>query len=205
MEESCIVKLYVEDGKSLREIAKIFDTNHHKIKKILDKNNIELSKRKKKHLSQQHKSNISKSHIARTKYTKGFKQKKITVYRNMIAKLRYDIEESWILQFNDIEKLKYLNRSISKSRVSQTFTTEKYKNFIKKFYYDEKFNQYYQKWIETNDNWIKPSLDHIVPLSKGGSNEIENYQYLTWFANRAKVNMTNQEWIQIKENINVYI
>lgn len=205
MDESIILQLYVEDGKSLRDIAKVFNTNHHKIKKILNKHNVELSKRKTRSFSEEHKRKISESHSKRTKYTKGYKQKKITVYRNMIAKLRYDIEESWITQFQDIEKLKYLNRSITKSRISKTFNTIDYKNFVEKFYYDEKFNEYYAKWIETNDTWIKPSLDHITPISKGGKNEISNYQYLTWFANRAKVNMSEQEWNQIKIKINDYI
>ncbi len=205
MEESIILQLYVEDGKSLRDIAKTFNTNHHKIKKILNEHNIELSKRKTRFFSEEHKRKIAESHIARTNYTKGYKQKKITVYRNMISKLRYEIDESWIFQFNDIDKLKYLNRSISKSRVSETFTTENYKNFIEKFYYDEKFNEYYAKWLETNDNWIKPSLDHVVPISKGGNSELSNFQYLTWFANHAKINMSHQEWNGIKSNINDYI
>ncbi len=205
MDESIILQLYVEDGKSLRDIAKIFNTNHHKIKKILNEHNVELSKRKTRSFSEEHKRKISESHSKRTKYTKGYKQKKITVYRNMISKLRYDIEESWITQFQDIEKLKYLNRSITKSRISKTFNTIDYKNFVEKFYYDEKFNEYYTKWIETNDTWIKPSLDHITPISKGGKNEISNYQYLTWFANHAKVNMSEQEWNQIKTKINDYI
>lgn len=205
MDESIILQLYVEDGKSLRDIAKTFNTNHHKIKKILNEHNVELSKRKTRSFSEEHKRKISESHSKRTKYTKGYKQKKITVYRNMISKLRYDIEESWITQFQDIEKLKYLNRSITKSRISKTFNTIDYKNFVEKFYYDEKFNEYYAKWIETNDIWIKPSLDHITPISKGGKNEISNYQYLTWFANRAKVNMSEQEWNQIKIKINDYI
>jgi 5-methylcytosine-specific restriction endonuclease McrA len=74
-----------------------------------------------------------------------------------------------------------------------------------KFYYDEKFNEYYAKWLETNDNWIKPSLDHVVPISKGGNSELSNFQYLTWFANHAKINMSHQEWNGIKSNINDYI
>lgn len=205
IDETLVVELYVQDGKSLRSIAKELKTNHHAIKRILDRNNIKLFKRKKRELSNDHKKKISKSHDNRVSYPKGYKQKKITVYRNMIAKLQYEIDERWILQFDDIEKLKYLNRSVIKATRGSKWTTLDYKKFIEVFYHDESFNFYYEKWMITKDPWMKPSLDHIIPISKGGTSEIENLQFLTWFANRAKVDMTNEQWEKLKLNINDYI
>jgi len=46
MNEKDIVELYTKNNKSLRQIAKIYDVDHHQIKRILLKNNIKISKRK---------------------------------------------------------------------------------------------------------------------------------------------------------------
>lgn len=50
----------------------------------------------------------------------------------------------------------------------------------------------------------RPSLDHIVPKAKGGTNDLENLQFLSWFENRCKNDMTQLEWDEIKKNINKY-
>lgn len=57
----------------------------------------------------------------------------------------------------------------------------------------------YQKWIDSNkDRWAIPSLDYMQPISKGESWELSNLQILTWFENRAKCDMTNDEWQEFK-------
>ena len=48
-------------------------------------------------------------------------------------------------------------------------------------------------------NYAKPSLDHIIPLSKGGTWEFDNLQILSWVENRAKYNFMPQEWEYIKK------
>ena len=40
--------------------------------------------------------------------------------------------------------------------------------------------------------------------SKGGKNSLDNLQFLTWFENRCKNNMTQKEWDKLKQNINNY-
>jgi len=50
-------------------------------------------------------------------------------------------------------------------------------------------------WLENNKNkWWYPSVDHIIPTSRGGQGTLENIQFLTWFENRAKADMTGEEW-----------
>ena len=43
-----------------------------------------------------------------------------------------------------------------------------------------------------------------MPKSKGGTNDLKNLQFLTWFENRSKNNMTQNEWNKLKLNIGEY-
>ena len=54
------------------------------------------------------------------------------------------------------------------------------------------------------EKYKKPSLDHIVPKSKGGTNDIENLQFLSWFENRCKNDMSKEDWNNLKLNIQEY-
>ena len=67
-------------------------------------------------------------------------------------------------------------------------------------YNDKQFNEVYDTYIKENMvNYAKPSLDHIIPLSKGGTWEFDNLQILSWVENRAKYNFMPQEWEYIKK------
>lgn len=45
------------------------------------------------------------------------------------------------------------------------------------------------------------SLDHRIPVSKGGSNTIDNIQLVTHEANRAKNTMTNDEFAAMCKSV----
>lgn len=126
--------------------------------------------------------------------------------KNMKAHLRYEVSIEWLQQFPDIKKLSYLNHAITRKRDCDGFTTEIYMAYIEKFYAEVKFNLLYSRWLETRDKWIKPSLDHIVSKSGGGSlTSLDNLQFISWLENRAKVNIPPIEWEDIKLRIGDYL
>lgn len=209
MDEHKIIELYTIEKMTLRMVAKEMGTDHHRIKRILVKNGIKITRkgRIRKPFTDEHKAKISKATKGRrgtaTKgrrpWSKGKKMSKELVLKNMIGHIKYDVDLEFYQQFDDVEKLKCLNKMLTRKRVSKHFDTEKYKSFITKFYDDEQFNAVYQKWINSNkDRWTKPSLDHLQPICKGGSYELDNLQVLTWFENRTKCDMTNDEWQEFK-------
>ena len=72
----------------------------------------------------------------------------------MVGHIKYDVDVEFYSEFEDIEKVKCLNRMLARERVSKHFNTEKYIAFIKKFYYDEQFNKVYNTWITNGkDKW----------------------------------------------------
>lgn len=79
------------------------------------------------------------------------------------------------------------------------------KRWTNKFYNDKQFNYIYLRWVKSGfEVYKKPSIDHITPKAKGGKNNIENLQFLTWFENRCKNDMSQNEWDILKLNIGEY-
>lgn len=168
--------------------------------------------RKRRPLSKEHKAKISKALKGRegVKGREGFwrgkKMSKDTLYKNMVTHLRYDVSLDWLMRFEDIEKLKFLNKTITRERDSRHFTTELYVKYIEKFYIDDRFNYIYEVWLASGkEKYLRPSLDHIIPKSKGGSlTDIDNLRFLTWFENRCKNDLSLHEWERIKANVGSY-
>lgn len=85
---------------------------------------------------------------------------------------------------------------------------EEYENIIDYFWNDFQFNAVYSFWEEqekkdyTFYDWAKPSLDHIIPVSRGGKNTLNNFQFLTTFENLSKRDMTMAEWNNFKKITN---
>ena len=186
MDEDLIVKLY-KDGDSMRSIANRFGTNHKLISRILKRNGIQT--RKPKNLRGVRKFNCD---IERN-------------YNNMATHLRFEVSTDWLMQFKDLDKLKLLNEVITNRSGRWDVSTEWYKSYINRFYYDDQFNKVYERWVSSGkDKYKKPSIDHITPKAKGGTNDIDNLQFLSWFENRCKNDMSQTEWNNLKLNIQEY-
>lgn len=186
MDEVLIVELY-EKGDSMRSIADKLGTNHKLISRVLKKNGIRA--RKPKSLRGVKKFNCD---IERN-------------YNNMATHLRFDVSVEWLMKFKDFDKLKLLNDMITNRSGRWDVSSVWYKNYIERFYDDDQFNRIYERWIDSGkEKYKKPSLDHVIPKAKGGTNAIENLQFLSWFENRCKNDMTQEDWDNLKCNIQEY-
>lgn len=197
--DSEIKHLYVDERYTLRRIANKYNTDHHTIKRHLIGMGISITQknRVREPFSDEHRRRISEGCKGRTAWCAGKKMPYVTVLKNMVNHIQWDVDLNFYLQFPDVEKLKCLNRLVSRDRVSCHFDSAKYKAFITKFYYDGRFNLQHELYMKSKSIWDKPSLDHILPLSKGGSWDLDNLQIISWFENRAKCDMDQNEFNQM--------
>lgn len=187
-------------------MSRICGTDHHKVKRVLEKAGIPIVEGKKAPFTDEHKMKISKSCTGRSCWSKGKKMSKDSLYKNMATHLRFNINWEWLRKYDDIEKLKFLNRAITCRDGRFLNDVEWYKCYIARFYYDEQFNNIYEKWIKSGkEKYKRPTIDHIIPKAKKGTNEISNLQFLTWFENRSKNDMTQKEWNLLKQNMGEYL
>jgi len=55
------------------------------------------------------------------------------------------------------------------------------------------------------DDIMKNIEQMILSAYNGGCNMIDNLQFLTWFENRAKCDMSQEDWNKVKLNIKDYL
>lgn len=123
-----------------------------------------------------------------------------------------NVSDEYLNQYEDFEKFLLIHKALIRTsgNDSQYYknNNNEYKQIIDYFYNDKQFNAVYDFWLshqladETFYDWAKPSLDHIIPSSKGGTNTLDNFQFLTTFENLAKRDMTMTEWNEFKQKTN---
>ena len=199
-----IIKLYTVDNFTLRKIAKIYNTNHHSIRRLLVKNGVTITQknRKREPFTAEHKSKISASRIGMPGVWLGKKMPESALRKNMINHMKFDVSLEDIEEYTDFKKLQFITSGLSRN-MKHFHTKEQYINYINKFYYDEQFNVLYQKWLlNGKDKWYRPTIDHKTSKSQGGGWELTNLQFLSWFENRAKAEMNHDEWEEFKYQTN---
>lgn len=116
-----------------------------------------------------------------------------------------DLEDDFLDSFDDFDKFLFIHRTLRTGIGDISYLNkEQYKELINHFYCQQQFNNIYNFWQQQNKtntfyDWAKPSIDHIIPKAKGGTNEINNLQYLTIFENLSKRDMTMEEWNNFKK------
>jgi len=204
MNEQEVIRLYVDELWTLRMVADHFSTDHHRIKRILNKHNIPITeKQRRKPMTDEHKQKIvnARKAMGYVSWQKGLKMDEVFKRKNMKGKLKTSID--LISLYPNYEKLKFLTHYLSKHKNYLGFDDYVRKSFLDKFYFDEQFNRIYDKWQETGKNkWYLPSLDHKVSKFNGENWSLDNLQFLTWFENRAKAEMNHDEWEKFKLETN---
>lgn len=200
-----VIDAYIPYQTTLREVGRIVEIDHHRVKRILQAEGIQIVKGKRVPFTDEHKAAISNACKGRETWSKGKTMPKESLYKNMASHIRFDVTAEWLSQFEDVEKLKFLNRCITDRSGRFSENTEWYKAYVFRFYGDAQFNSIYARWLGSGDNYLRPTIDHINPKANGGRNELSNLQFLTWFENRAKNDMSQDQWDKLKSNLQDYL
>lgn len=130
--------------------------------------------------------------------------------RAFLSSSRPDLTPEHLRIFSeDFEKFLVVHKILIKN-TEKYYTTcpiNEYVNTLKTLYFDKQFNAIYNFWLKQDKNntyydWAKPSLDHKIPKSKGGTHHLDNLQILTVFENLSKRDMTLEEWEDFKRKTN---
>lgn len=123
--------------------------------------------------------------------------------RNMLAHSRFKVGYVWASGFK-LERLMMINRMLTPRSGRWAISLDQYKELVLKFHDDPRFVAIHKAWLATKDKWFLPTFDHIHPKAKKGPEHIDNLQVLTWFENRCKNDIAQEDWSKMKTRITDY-
>lgn len=208
--------LYTTDKLSMNKIAEIIGVDPRSIRQILVDMCIDIEPKETRiRMSKIQVEELKDISVKINLYKKSNKQiqngesldhySKYLSHKLTKTQIRFDVSMVWLSQFSNTEKLQFLNRCIVRTERFPVDTVW-YVSYMEKFYYDKEFNRLYDQWVDNGKHKdLRPTIDHIVPQSKGGGHELENLRFVTWFENKCKSGMDLNEWEFIKSNIGTFI
>jgi hypothetical protein len=198
-----VIRLYTEERMTLRHVSETVGIDHHRVRRILEKNGVEITRRNSlKAFSEEHRRKISEAAKGRISWSRGKKMTEDHKRKNMIGHLKRSTTLIHLERYVDFDRLKFLNNVIARHR-KHFNDDEKYLLYLDKFYFNEAFNKIYDLWIHSGKNkWMMPSIDHINSKANGGDFELDNLRFITWFENRAKAEMDLEVWDLFKKETN---
>lgn len=129
--------------------------------------------------------------------------------KHFIKTTNVKVEEKFLEKYKDnFEDFLFVHKLLANSgfKKGQTESSiNEYYEAVDKILNDKQFKAVYWFWSQHKEekdtfyDWAKPSIDHIIPKSKGGDNNISNFQVLTVFENLAKRDKTQEEWNDFKK------
>lgn len=197
-----VCHLYQIEKWTMRRIAGKFGTDHHRVKRLLVAAGVEITNanRVRAPLSDAHKEKIGNVTRGRKAWNKGVRADEQQIRKYIKARMRTQID---LDVYPDLPKLQFLIRITSRHYKHLGASDEARKAFLDKFYFDYRFNQIYDKWQAAGESkWYYPSIDHKVSKFNGENWDLDNLQFMTWFENRAKAEMNQDEWERFKLDTN---
>jgi hypothetical protein len=189
-----LISAYVDERDNISNISRRFDITQKVVRRVLKENDIKfdgLKNRFYRVLTEETRKKIGTTLTGQPSPTKGIKHGIERKIKNI--ETNYKFKNYSLKEFTNYDKLKFISHWIAHKGYSKN--GEKYiYDFIKKFYYDERFNKIYDNWINNKSKWSLPTLDHKISISQGEAEDLDNLQIMTWFENRAKAEMTDDEW-----------
>lgn len=115
------------------------------------------------------------------------------------------LTSQYLDQYDDYFRFSFLYKTFYHYAQTYKLSSDWVKQCIEYFYNEPYFILCYDRWSDRikiehtyMDNY-KPSLDHKIPLSRGGGHELNNIHFITLFENLCKKDMTWGEWAIFQE------